>query len=281
MRIPLRTLLPRSIYPAVLCLALATLAACARPTETARIPADFTAAKEIWTRFMNASARTEAASGPFRMNGTLYYSGNEESQRVLVYFWGNGDKEAPLPLRLDILMGQGSVMAAVNEDSRGLFIHVPQDKAVYYAADNNLLAFDVPVPFSLADLAALVTGCYSPLFASPDRKTAPPLRNAAQGEDGTIMYTIADAPLAGKISIDANGLPHTWTDGKDWTLTIEYWPDSTRPIPRKLHMQHTGGRQAMLIVRTLEHTEPFTSEQLQLTVPPETPLILLRPDSKR
>ena len=275
MRILLRDLFPRGVYPVVLCLALAMLTACARPTETARIPANPTAAKETWTRFLNSSARTEAASGPFRVNGTLYYSGNEESQRVLVYFWGNGDKETPLPLRLDILMGQGSVMAAVNEDSRGLFIHVPRDNAVYYTADGNLLAFDVPVPFSLADLAALVTGRYASLFASPDRDTAPPLRNAAQGEDGTIMYTVADAPLAGKISIDANGLPTIWTDGKDWTLTIEYWPDSTRPTPRKLHMEHVGGRQATLIVRTLEHTEPFTPKQLQLTVPPETPLVPL------
>ena len=272
MSISRRSLLSRTAYSGLLCLILVALTACIRPTEIARIPADPIAAKETWTRFINTSARTEAASGPFRLNGTLYYSGNEESQRVLVYFWGNGDKETPLPLRLDILMGQGSVMAAVNEVSHGLFIHVPRDETVYYTEDNNLLAFDVPVPFSLADLAMLVTGRYALLFASPDLEIAPPFHNAAQGEDGTILYTVADVPLAGKISLDSNGLPLFWTDGKDWTLTIEYWPDSTRPTPRKLHMQHAKGRQATLIVRTLDHTAPFTPKQLQLPVPSQTPL---------
>ena len=266
----LRSFLPQHICLGVLCLALAMLTACARPVDTVRIPADPLAAKDTWTRFMTVSERTEASSGPFRLNATLYYSGNEESQRVLVYFWGNGDKKETLPLRMDILMNQGSVMAAIREDSRGLFIYVPHDKTLYHARDNNLLDFDVPVPFSLADLAALATGRSAAIFAPSDNTAESLFDNASQGDDGTIVYTVANAPLAGNVSIDANGLLRAWTDGKGWNLQIEYWPDSTRPTPRKLLIKHAEGRQATLIVRTLDHTEPFTPKQLQLTVPQGT-----------
>ena len=267
-----RSFFLRTIQHVTLCLALTVLVACVRPVDTAHIPADPVAAESIWTRFINTSARTEAASGPFRLNATLYYSGKEDSQRVTAYLWGNGDTTEHLPLRLDILMGPGSVLAAIREDSQGIFIHVPREETVYHAADSNLLAIDVPVPFSLTDLAWIVTGRYANLFAPQDNDTKTLFHTAALHEDGSIEYTVPNAPLSGNVTIDVNGLPRAWTDGNGWMLDIEYWPDSTRPTPRKLSIKHTEGRQATLIVRTLDHPQPFAPKQLQLTVPPGTRL---------
>lgn len=256
----------------LLLFSLVMLAACAKPSGTARVPADPALAADSWGRFMAVSTRQESLSGPFRLNATLYYSGKEDSQRVTVYFWGNGKKGAPLPLRLDILMGPGSVMAAAREDSRGLFIHVPREETVYHAEDSGLLAFDVPVPFSLADLSFLVTGRFAEIFAPGG--TAPSVPHANMGADGAIEYAVEDSPLGGFVTIGPDGLPREWTDGMEtgWTLAIEYWPDSTRTTPRKLSMRNAEGREATLIVRDLAHPDAFTPKQLELAAPEGTRL---------
>lgn len=255
----------------LLALVVALLASCARPGDTVRTPADTTLARDLWQRFTTRAERAENLGSPFRLNATLYYSGKEESQRVSVYFWGNGNAYSPLPLRLDILMGPGSVMAAVREDSRGLFIHVPRENTVYQAEDGGLLAFGVPVPFALRDLAFLVTGRYGPLFI-PENGGAP---EAFSNTDGTLTYAVPDSALGGYLTIGPDALPLAWSDGSDnsWTLTLEYWPDSTKPTPRKLHIQHAEGREATLIVRELAFPDQlFTPRQLELTVPQGTRL---------
>ena len=252
-------------------LVLALLASCVRPGDTARIPANPALAANMWQRFTAVAERAEKLAGPFRLNATLYYSGKEDSQRVTVYFWGNGKAEAPLPLRLDILMGPGSVMAGVREDARGLFIHVPRENTVYHAEGGGLLAFDVPVPFALKDLALLVTGRYGMLFMPEKGKTP----DAFQNTDGTIAYAVDASSLGGYLTLGPDGLPLAWNDGTDngWTLAVEYWPDSTRTTPRKLHIRHAEGREATLIVRDLAFPDKaFAPRQLDLAVPPETRL---------
>lgn len=272
MRAPLLFSLPPAVRCCILALMLALLGACARSTDTLRIPAEPGHAREVWTRFANTAQRMQSQTGPFRLNATLYYSGKEDSQRVTVYLWSNGDKRTPLPLRLDILMGPGSVMAAIREDSQGLSIYVPRDKTVYHAEDGNLLAFDLPVPFSLADLSSLATGRFADVFSPPETDTESVIQSATQGGKGAVVYQLADAPLQGQVTIDENGLPVAWSDGENWTLTIEYWPDSTRATPRKLYIKHAEGREATLIVRELAHPEPFTLKQLDLAVPRDTRL---------
>ncbi|SBV94649.1 conserved exported hypothetical protein [uncultured delta proteobacterium] len=271
MRASLRFFLPHAVRCGALALMLVFLGACARSTDTLRTPADPVVAQTLWSRFTHSAQRAQKAD-PFRLNATLYYSGKEDSQRVTVYFWGNGENESPLPLRLDILMGPGSVMAAIREDSGGLSIYVPRDKTVYQADEGNLLAFDLPVPFSLADLSALVTGKFADLFAPPEADAEDVIRSAMQGDNGAVVYHLPEAPLPGRVTLDENALPVAWSDGENWTLTIEYWPDSTRTTPRKLYIKHAEGREATLIVRELDHPKPFTVKQLDLTVPQGTRL---------
>lgn len=262
--------LARAIFRYGLLLAvLASAAACARAPGPGLSPADDARARDTWSRFTAIAARAEKTAGPFRLAATLYYAGKEDSQRVTVYFWGN--KERTSPLRLDILMGPGSVMAAAREDARGLFIHVPREKTVYYARERGFVNFGVPLPFALADLAALTTGRFAAPFI-PENSATPP---AMAGKDGALVYALPDAPLAGFLTLGPDGLPVAWNDGeeKGWQLTVEYWPDSTRTTPRKLHIRHPEGREATLIVRELAFPgAAFTPEQLRLSVPPGTPL---------
>lgn len=258
---------------AIVCLlaAMFFLGACVRTTDTALPPVDAALAADRWERFKTASSRAEALAGPFQGNATLYYSGKEDSQRVSTYFWGNGGQNAPYPLRLDIMMGPGSIIAQAREDTRGIFIYVPRDNLVYHGEGRGLLAFGVPVPFTLADLAALVTGRFGTLFSIPGDACP----QASMGEKGGIAYHISGARLAGAVTLSSDGLPVTWREDaeKGWTLAIEYWPDSTRPTPRKLYISHPDGAEATFIIRELDRPSAvFTPEQLELAVPQNTRL---------
>lgn len=273
--LPLARLLPAASRSLALLALCAMMFACAKPEVSVRQAVEAPLAQEVWDRFCATSERAAQTAGPFRVNATLHYSGKEDSQRVTVYFWGNGQRENPLPLRLDILMGPGSVMANALEDARGLFIYVPRDEAVYHAQGARLARFGVPVPFSLADLAALLTGNYAAVFGDDAglQKTAPP---AVRGEDGAIAYAVTGVPLAGELVLSPDGLVSAWYEDRSdgWSLTVDYWPDSTRTTPRKLYVRHgETGAEATLIVRELTFPQtPFSNEQLRLNAPPNTRL---------
>lgn len=266
-------------FLAVLLLAAVFLGACARPygpggvTGRAGQAEARAEAQSAWDRFAALSERARAVSGPFELSATLYYSGKEDSQRVSVYLWGNGEK-TPLPLRLDILMGPGAVIAQSREDERGLFIYVPRDNLVYHAKEYGLAAFGVPVPFSLADLAALTTGRFGSLFV-PAGEAFPPAPDAVAAPGG--FEFPVNGPLAGRLTLSPEGLPLAWAGEDGWRMTVDYWPDSTRTTPRKLHVTHTGG-EATLIVRELSHPDKdFAPAQLRLDVPRNTRLAPLAP----
>lgn len=271
----------KNVLPALalgaLLLAPAFLGACARPHDTAGTAdaarTDQARAEAAWDRFAALAERARAVSGPFELSATLYYSGKEDSQRVSVYLWGNGG-ETPLPLRLDILMGPGSVIAQAREDERGLFIYVPRDNLVYHAKENGLASFGVPVPFSLEDLAALAAGRFGDVFV-PSGEAIPSAPEAA-AKDGGFEFPV-DGPLAGRLTLSPEGMPAAWAGDGGWRMAVDYWPDSTRTTPRKLHVTHTGG-EATLIVRELSHPDkPFTPAQLRLDVPRNTRLAPLAP----
>ena len=263
-----------------LCLLIACavlLGACARvsPPPPFLAPASNSAeANDAWERFATIAVRAENTTGPFRASGTLFYSGKEDSQRVSYYFWGNSDKKSLLPLRLDILMGHGQLLGRVREDSRGFNIFVPAEDTLFtHSSSGGLLAFGVPFPFSLAELASLVTGRYAQAFAIPGADITSHIPPAFASPDNTFIYEITGAPMGGRVCISPEGLPISWQENAEngWMLTIEYWPDSTRPTPRKLYIRHPHGNEATLIVRELVKPEtPFTPEQLALTVPAGT-----------
>lgn len=253
------------------------LGACARSADTTGGTIDRAAAQAVWDRFTALSGRAENLAGPFEASATLYYSGKEDSQRVSTLFWGNGNSAAPL--RLDILMGPGSVIAQAREESRGLFIYVPRENLVYHAQERGLLSFGVPVPFTLADLMFLVTGRFGGVFAPSGTALSPAAPESPHGENGNLVFSIADAPLPGSLTLSPEGLPLAWEE-KDggWILAIDYWPESTRTTPRKLYIKHHDGAEATFIVRELNRPgTAFPAQQMQLNVPPNTRLAPVAP----
>ena len=283
-RMPLRNLI------ATLALIMA-LGACARvPSDTATlVPAgNIQAANDVWERFAAIATRAENTAGPFRVSGTLFYSGKEDSQRVSIYLWGNGGKASLLPLRLDILMGHGSILGRVREDARMFSVYVPSQETVFtHTGRGGLLAFGVPFPFTLSELTALVTGRYAKTFTTPGVDAVRRIPAAYEGPQSSFFYDIRNAPIAGLLCVSPAGLPLSWQEHNPdgWKLTFEYWEDSTRPTPRKLHIRHSNGGEATLIVREIARPEPFSDEQLALVLPANTRTALLgsprMPNSKQ
>ena len=166
----------------------------------------------------------------------------------------------------------GTVLAAVREDERIFSAYVPSDKAVYFMprAEGNLLAFDVPLPFSLGELSLLFTGRYKDFFFNSHEEAMP---QAVPAEQGNIRYALRDVPLGGSLTLSSLGLPLSWSQpgGTGWTISIEYAEDSTRTTPQRLRFAHAAtGRKATVVLRELARTEPFTPDQLELTFPPDT-----------
>ncbi len=253
-------------------------------------PADPVAAQNVWTRFEAVSHNAETLAAPFRINATLYYAGKEDSQRVTVYFWGNqvhGDARAIWPLRMDILMGPGSVMAMIAENGSDFTVYVPRDATAYYYTGDGpaLLAFGVPVPFSLADLSLLLTGQYRRLFLDRDALDASsPAPPAYAGKNGSTLYALdaRNGRSPGLLELSPDGLPLNWREsgGNGWTLSLEYREDSTRTTPRKVQISHPKGGEATLVVRELARVRPFAPGQLELALPLDTAFAPLRPQNR-
>ncbi|MDL2271630.1 hypothetical protein LJC23_01185 [Desulfovibrio sp. OttesenSCG-928-I05] len=273
-----------------LLLSVAALAGCGvtgKGTVKTLDPALVASARDSWDDFLKVSRNADALSGPFRLSANLHYAGDEGTQRVSAYFWGNGAQENPHPLRLDIQGGMGTVMAAVREDASSFMAYIPSDNAVYLSPSGtgSLEAFGVPVPFSLADLALLFNGRYEHFFLGAESGTESGEHSAPaafQNEDGVVCFALAEengARFAGTLVLGAGGLPLSWTEQGEngWTLLIDYPADSTRTTPRRVRFKHAGGKQATVVVRDLARTEPFRGQQLELTFPQGTEIRILQP----
>lgn len=265
---------------------IAALAGCGvtgKGTVKTLDPAMTETASDSWEAFLKASRNAEALSGPFRLSANLHYAGDEGTQRVSAYFWGNGGESNAYPLRLDIQSGMGTVMAAAREDASYFMAYIPSDNAAYLSPSGtgSLEAFGVPVPFSLADLALLFNGRYERFFLEGEDHThAVPA--AYQDKDGRIIFELDEkngARFAGLLIMGSDGLPLSWTERGEngWTLLIDYPSDSTRTTPRRVRFQHKGGKQATVVVRGLSRTEPFRPQQLELTFPQGTEIRILQP----
>jgi hypothetical protein len=263
---------------AVTLVAISGCAVTGKSTRERLDPVHRLQAEDAWRRFRNASHNAEAQAGPFRLNANLHYAGDEGTQRVGVYFWGNGGID-PYPLRLDIQAGMGGIMAAVREDAAYFAAYVPGDAALYLYPQgrDGMQAFDVPIPFSLADLALLFNGRYGALFIGDGGEEGTPPVYA--GNAGAFLFVPPDARLPGSLELGLDGLPVFWTEEGDegWTVRIEYRADSTRTTPYRVRFTHAGGRRATVVVRELARPAAFAARQLDLAYPQGTAVRLLQP----
>jgi len=255
----------------LLCLmsALLLLNACA--TRQSGKPLDPTTAQRIWTDYLQYAAKSaEAHRQPSRLQASLRFGGNDDGRRVIVLLWENGGG----PIRLDVRAGVGvSAAKILQTDSRFLVYAVQENRAYYHdGSQQSLLAYGLPLPFGLRDLAALLAGDYSAVFG-----LTPP-KDPRGTQNGGMSLVLPKKNPSGVLELDSQGLPRSWKEEKDgWSLTFAYDDDKAFPRPAQIEARHANGNYAILLVKERHRPDqPFTQEQLELKLLPGTPLLPLR-----
>ncbi len=250
-----------SFIALVLC-ALCLTACAGRRAGLPADPAELRAARQQYADYASEAAGERRK--PTRLQTSLRFGTENDSRRVVALLWENGSG----PIRLDVRAGIGASAAKILQDDRRFLLYAVQEGRAYYhdGPRQSLINYGLPLPFGLRDLAALLAGDFGAVFgpALPD--------TAERTPSGNLLFTLSGKP-GGLVEIGPRGLPLVWRDEKDgWTLTFGY-DDAARPLPRRVEARHKNGKYALLLVKERERPAvPFTREQLDLPLPPGTPL---------
>ena len=265
MKTPLHALVLFCLAPALLLLD----ACAARQSEKPLEPA---ATLNIWNGYTQYAAKSaKERRRPSRVQASLRFGGNDDGRRVIVLLWENGDG----PIRLDVQAGVGvSAAKILQTDSRFLVYSMQENRAYYHDGPQQcLLAYGLPLPFGLRDLTALLAGDYGAVFG-----LTPPDDPRSARDGGMSLALLKTRGPGGVLELDSRGLPRSWQEEKGgWRLTFTYDGDETFPHPELIEARHANGSYAILLVKERQRPDrPFTEEQLELKLPPGTPMLPLR-----
>lgn len=240
------------LFLGLVCLALC---ACAK---TAKVPSEMGDAARTWQTMISENA----GERPYRIQFSLRFGEEGNTRRVTGLLWGNTDSN----LRMDIMAGVGAVLAMMADNPDRFILYAPREHKAYSheGADKPLLKVGMPLPFNMAQLAALLNGHYAAVFGNePESGTM---------QDGKYVYQLANPP-GGVLTLNTDGSPESWKqDGNGWLLEIAY--DDSR-LPRQLRLSDDN-RRAVIIVKEREHpAEPFDQARMKLEIPAKTPVLPL------
>lgn len=250
-----------------LCLMLG-LAACAGKGPTAP-PAP---AAELWKTFAQRRAEAAADLAGLKATASLHYADLTRKNRVTLTLWGSPD----LPLRLDLFAGFGSTFAMIREGDDRWQGYLPEKETLYIGRDarsgQNALGFTLP--FSLKELAAVVTGSYGGLVPQD-------FEAASLAEDGGWTYAFSGNGPVTSMTLDEAGRPVVFAGrlhGRDWTMTLSRHGEDAPAAPGKISIHSSPETTAVLRIKTLERlTTPWPEAALALTPPPGTMITSLDP----
>jgi hypothetical protein len=266
-------------------------------TPSPAVPAEEQSASDdrgaaLWQRFRERAEKAESLGGPFRLRAGLRYTdAGGGTQRAAALLWGNGKSGDPLPLRLDLQAGMGITAAKIREGAQSTLVYVPRENAAYLyqgkqrapaggeagspqplpgsPGQNPEAALGLPLPFSTAELALLLTGRGGTLFLPPGGGAVPDSRPVPGGR----RYTLNDAALPGELELSPEGAPLRWRGDNGWTIEIDEAAADDPLRPERLRIAHAGGRSVLVEVRDAERVSPpYSGEQLSLALPPGTTL---------
>lgn len=261
-------------HMALLALALLLTACAARGPHMSATssPVDPALAHALWQRYAALSQQSLEADKAFRIQMSLRYGPEGDSRRVVALLWGNNADQ----LRLDVMAGVGVTVAKIMEQGDHFLLYDPSENRAYFHQGNQkpLLVMGVPVPLGIGDLAALLNGQYTTVFGQ-----------TFQGEENSkegIAFSLTGAKLGGMLTLNEAGLPVRWREksAQGWDMSIAY-SEGTSPLPRRVEISHPQGKRALILVKEREFpSQPFTLENLHLTLPEDTPLRPLKAAGK-
>jgi len=263
-------ILPRHCVLLFLASVLFLLNACAARQKAE--PLEAATAKNIWKDYLQYAAKSAEEHGkPSRVQASLRFGSSDDGRRVIVLLWENGGG----PIRLDVRAGVGvSAAKILQTDSRFLVYSMQENRAYYHdGPQQSLLAYGLPLPFGLRDLAALLAGDYGAVFGLE------PPQDPQSAQAGGMRFTLPKkGGPGGVLELDSQGLPRSWKAEKGgWRLAFTYDDDKALPRPEQIEARHENGNYAILLVKERHRPDrPFTPEQLELKLPPGTPLLPMR-----
>lgn len=207
-----------------------------------------------WQTMLQESAR---AAHPYRLQLAMRFGQEGDTRRITALLWGNGDAR----LRLDIMAGIGATLARISDSDTAFLLYSPREDRAYLQEGSSrpILKIGVPVPFTLRQLAELLTGQYAMAFGQ-EPASGPTLK------DGLACYML-EGPLAGELTLRPDGAPVEWRQAHGgWSIRFACDEDSR--LPKSIRLANINGKFAFISVKERETVEqPFDAAQLEIKLP--------------
>lgn len=242
--------------------ALAVLATgCAAPRPGPPPTAD--EAQTVYKTFLANQAHNQPAVA-FSLAGSMSFSKGNKSGRLNYRFYGNFKN----PVRLDLTTAFGGAYAHLREDGQEFAAFLPDKGAVYRHADarEGAARLGMPLPFTLREMAALVSGRFGEL--------APAQYASAKKVANGYEYAFSNDPRLSSLTLDFEGKPRHLTGRgvEPWRVDFaddESAPGLAAPLARKLTLTTPGGASLILRVKSLQSRETaYPAADLELPIPP-------------
>jgi hypothetical protein len=271
-------------FQAMVCLLL--LSGCPNPLAPV---ADEELGRESWHNFSSLSSAARQSSSPYNTSLALRVTLPEERYILGAYVWSNGAQDGPI--RLDLQNTVGSTVAKLKEES-DYFLFFDIKNNVVSVSDNPagaLPSLGIPMPFTLADLSALLNGRYQNFFTG-SLKERPALYGTTQ--DRQSIFNIEEGSRPGRLTLDARGYPVKWESERGWRMELSYQDVTSLvanvtplPGPDLIRVSGNNDYSISIQVKSLKKLpKPFTEAQLELLIPSSASVRELKdmnPDASR
>jgi hypothetical protein len=239
----------------------------------------------------HAAFRQRFVAPPVKASGvavraSLLYSTRERTNRTDVQLFGDYAR----PLRLDVRAGFGTMLALMREDASGLLAFYPEKSRAYAHTDPVIGAqlLGMPFPFSMRDLALVLSGHFGTLVPTDSATGAAPTEIRAL-PDGGFAYSYAEGPVR-LLVVDPHGRPQRMegqlsryfktqaeregelvSGPRLWSLVFSGFPEDDgdpEGPPRVLTLGLPKGESAVLRVKALEErAQVWPLKSLALRLP--------------
>ncbi|WP_027720738.1 hypothetical protein [Maridesulfovibrio zosterae] len=205
-----------------------------------------------------------------KATASLYYSSEGKGHRTTITLWGDYE----LPLRLDVRAGIGAYVAHIREENAGLTAFYP-DERTSYSHSSPLRAVQLlglPFPFSLKDLAGLVSGCYQSLIPNVYNTVTPVAETK-------FRYSFDNSQIS-SIILNEQGVATEITGPNEnpWKMELSAYElnDSGKMLPDKIIVYTGTGEKAVLRIKSRTFfAEKWPDEALKMELPDGTEKIKL------
>lgn len=225
------------------------------------------------TNYCNAPPKS-----PFMLSGSLRYTRVKPAKRsnlTKIRLWG----ELSRPLRLDVSAAIGRMLTHIREDESGLTAFYPDQNAAYTHPDPVVGAslLGMPFPFSIQDLALLLSGTFAHLVPNPPA--------TAGATSHGFIYTFSQGPVslleldgwARPIRIQGTTSP-TNNATQNWSIHFSRYLEEGTSVAQPHILSLTLGNGESGVLRIYEQEwkkQPWSQQALDLPLPQGAKLFLL------